>query len=307
MPLSSKYRSRNGPIINPFDQLDATSFDHFVQDVTTSIRDALNPTIPPRARPSSRVCAAFAAAAVLSGGGGYGNAITLGSPKPPHGDDDDDVIEPTRPQESHHNEFPSQLLHSPPLINGHRGDEDISHKRTTSTSESKSPSSSTGRRTPSVIDLISSSDEEEEESEQPSISVPTSVAPTRFVYLESAGVDVGLKGETLSDEMEEAGGRYEDDGLDQTTDERQQQRVKLEEEEEEEESEREQDGYEEDVEDEVDDTFRRQISRARRIFNDDYADEDEDEETYNDRVENAYLNFEYEEEEEIQEIGRAHV
>src|SRR5258708_6670572 len=194
MPLSSKYRSRNGPIINPFDQLDATSFDHFVQDVTTSIRDALNPTIPPRARPSSRVCAAFAAAAVLSGGGGYGNAITLGSPKPPHGDDDDDVIEPNRPQESHHNE---------------------------------SPSSSTGRRTPSVIDLISSSDEEEEESEQPSISVPTSVAPTRFVYLESAGVDVGLKGETLSDEMEEAGGRYEDDDLDQTTDEWQQ-RVELE-------------------------------------------------------------------------------
>ena len=81
MPLSSKNRSRNGPIINPFDQLDATSFDHFVQDVTTSIRDALNPTIPPRARPSPRVCAAFAAAAVLSGGGGgYGNAITLGSP-----------------------------------------------------------------------------------------------------------------------------------------------------------------------------------------------------------------------------------
>jgi hypothetical protein len=48
----SQYHSRNAPILNPFEQLPAPAFDAFVVDVTTAIRNALNPPaapIPPRA------------------------------------------------------------------------------------------------------------------------------------------------------------------------------------------------------------------------------------------------------------------
>ena len=43
----SEYHSRNAPILNPFDQLSAPAFDTFVADVTTAIRNALNPPVAP--------------------------------------------------------------------------------------------------------------------------------------------------------------------------------------------------------------------------------------------------------------------
>ena len=281
----SEYRSRNVPIINPFEQLDATSFDHFVADVTGAIRNALNPTVPP-ARPSRvRAFAAIVASAgakgMSPGDGSYGNTIPLdslsngiSSPAAPSTVDDTEATQGGVHSgfHSHYSKSPSALrvLRSrgvayhksptqlqPQLVNGHR-DGDISHAVSTS--------GSTRRRSPSIVDLISDS---EEASEKPS---PT---PVRTVYPGNAAAEVDSEGEVMSDDDVVKG--HEDFQLDER------QEVELVESDDEarEEQEQEQEGYDDDddddgdADDEVDDTFLRQVSRGRRILNDDYEDEEE--------------------------------
>jgi len=41
--MEQQYRSRNAPIINPFDQLPTPVFDAFVEDISVAIKNALNP------------------------------------------------------------------------------------------------------------------------------------------------------------------------------------------------------------------------------------------------------------------------
>lgn len=45
--MAQQYRSRNTPIINPFDQLPTPVFDAFVEDISTAIKNALNPHSAP--------------------------------------------------------------------------------------------------------------------------------------------------------------------------------------------------------------------------------------------------------------------
>ncbi|KAF8325004.1 uncharacterized protein EI90DRAFT_2205154 [Cantharellus anzutake] len=173
-------RSRNAPILNPFDQLDAASFDSFVTDVAAAIRNALNPSLPPAPIAKSSHVQAIAPSLDVAGSGESVNGRHLvmldpssnvtPSPAPSSVVDTEATEEDTFIRQKFqfkHTTYnlPLSSTRSQEFSNTGLQLKDLNQTNDASSNYSRASKTETPKqrsRSPSVIDLVSDSDDEAE-------------------------------------------------------------------------------------------------------------------------------------------------